>query len=499
MKLFSISAIKNIKRGKRKKESAFEKQLQKEVSDGCFEVSSEVASDADAFSLAGCDTSVNLSRVLGFVSDSSCSTHVRANINDNDNGSLSSEEEEEVDLFDTTSSFTKLKSKSNITDTTCKSSKSLAFTSTSAGGSMKSNKLPAKAVSSTEQLQPYNADKKQTAQSLPQSVSEILDDENTIEISPHIIRTVPTPGTIIKEVNRKSIERPQCVPDVKEGKIQEKTPRNSPPLSAKKLAKHEQICTNAMITTSNLDMNKILHQDEPISDILPHFNRWKKTQEVKKVMMEDAQHSTPDHHTEETRSSLAMLEEHENFDPNDGIEKLKVYETSLVPTLSRLERLKNETKEKRISLKRSMRKHMNNIKSTPHNSNRPTPSPSAKSASNESNNFYSVLLQRELFQTTPTSSIVSSDCREESNDALLGKEICNDLSVVSNENEVIVKGKCVICTQNIRTHVALPCMHFSFCVCCSNEILAHKEAEKKNHFDCPICGEKCTSFSKLKF
>jgi len=179
-------------------------------------------------------------------------------------------------------------------------------------------------------------------------------------------------------------------------------------------------------------------------------------------------------------------------------ERLKVNETPPAPKLSKLERLKNETKAKRISLKQNMRKHMNHIKLSPNQSNRPTPSPSIKPTPNGSNNFYTVLLERELFHTTPTSSIMSTSEHEEIKDDILLKEV-GDISFISEENEVIVKGTCVICAQNVRTHVALPCMHFSFCLCCSNDILAQKEAVKKDHFGCPVCGENCVTFAKLKF
>jgi len=55
---------------------------------------------------------------------------------------------------------------------------------------------------------------------------------------------------------------------------------------------------------------------------------------------------------------------------------------------------------------------------------------------------------------------------------------------------------CVICRKGDRTHLAVPCMHFSFCADCVSEL------EKKNDASgtamrCLVCNEEVKTFSKV--
>lgn len=64
----------------------------------------------------------------------------------------------------------------------------------------------------------------------------------------------------------------------------------------------------------------------------------------------------------------------------------------------------------------------------------------------------------------------------------------------NNISPSLVNNKCVVCNIYTRTHVAIPCMHFSFCENC-----ASKMSESCFQKSCPVCEKECTSFSKLKF
>jgi hypothetical protein len=50
---------------------------------------------------------------------------------------------------------------------------------------------------------------------------------------------------------------------------------------------------------------------------------------------------------------------------------------------------------------------------------------------------------------------------------------------------------CVICHENIRTHIATPCMHFSFCSECTEDL----EASGKR--DCPVCRQPNVTYSSV--
>jgi hypothetical protein len=50
---------------------------------------------------------------------------------------------------------------------------------------------------------------------------------------------------------------------------------------------------------------------------------------------------------------------------------------------------------------------------------------------------------------------------------------------------------CVICHENIRTHIAMPCMHFSFCSDCTEDLEASGKRE------CPVCRQPNVTYSSV--
>lgn len=50
---------------------------------------------------------------------------------------------------------------------------------------------------------------------------------------------------------------------------------------------------------------------------------------------------------------------------------------------------------------------------------------------------------------------------------------------------------CVLCLEEVRTHIATPCMHFSFCANCVEDL----EAAKKN--ECPVCRHPNVSYASV--
>lgn len=60
--------------------------------------------------------------------------------------------------------------------------------------------------------------------------------------------------------------------------------------------------------------------------------------------------------------------------------------------------------------------------------------------------------------------------------------------------DLLVKGNCVICKERSRTHLAVPCMHYSFCEACSLEL-----SKKSCQVKCPVCNKEGIMFSKLKY
>lgn len=53
---------------------------------------------------------------------------------------------------------------------------------------------------------------------------------------------------------------------------------------------------------------------------------------------------------------------------------------------------------------------------------------------------------------------------------------------------------CVVCNEEVRSYLAVPCMHFAFCEYCVDE-LQQREGVKK----CPVCNEPNVTFSKVLF
>jgi len=543
---FNPPSFKKDKRGKRKKErdSHFERQLLKDASDGFFEVESNIGSEVDQYSLPAYDSSIDLSRILGYVSDSSCGTRNHQRYERDDSGSIMTEEDdvdEDLMLFETGTASTRsnLKSssgKSGKTEVTCKSAQSLEFMTAQ---SVKSRAVNTKKTVTTPSgsLQPYVDNisippppPPDTEDDLNEDIEAILEDSFD-ENDTDIITQVPHPTTIIDLVNKNNAcFMSPCISELTEIATETYSPLT---LSSKKLERHEQACTEAV----ELD-----DDDEPFTDVLPHFNRWKKNQEIRKVLSEKAKNTIPDHHTEETRSAIDMLQQHHSFNVSDPsssrtIEKLKTYESpkpllpktyvssdtatppsrttaTTTPPLTRLQKLKHDTHQKRNSLKKSMKQHLSNIKTSSYTNNANSTASLSKAPpkmappnniTTKGDNFYTVLLERELFQTTPASSIMSSSISFDENNAdiLVGK--MRSISVISEENDVIVKGKCVICMERVRTHVALPCMHFSFCESCSNDILTQQnlpsdgESGASSSCCCPVCDTKGITFSELKY
>lgn len=85
-------------------------------------------------------------------------------------------------------------------------------------------------------------------------------------------------------------------------------------------------------------------------------------------------------------------------------------------------------------------------------------------------------------------------CREESKKA--EANCADELSSVSTPEAVMpssLKTLCVVCNKRERTHLALPCMHFSYCEDCVAIL------EKKHVEYCIVCNEKNITFSKVLF
>lgn len=64
----------------------------------------------------------------------------------------------------------------------------------------------------------------------------------------------------------------------------------------------------------------------------------------------------------------------------------------------------------------------------------------------------------------------------------------------SDKRDLLNKRKCVICVKRNRTHLAVPCMHFSFCKTCASDL-----SRNLKHVSCPICGERGVTFAELKY
>ena len=76
----------------------------------------------------------------------------------------------------------------------------------------------------------------------------------------------------------------------------------------------------------------------------------------------------------------------------------------------------------------------------------------------------------------------------------------SNAEVVNGTNFGGSKGKstdvpsyCVVCMEGERSHLAVPCMHFSFCEYCV------KDMHSRNVRKCPVCNEDNITFSKVFF
>ena len=49
---------------------------------------------------------------------------------------------------------------------------------------------------------------------------------------------------------------------------------------------------------------------------------------------------------------------------------------------------------------------------------------------------------------------------------------------------------CIVCSSRERTHIAVPCMHFSFCEPCAKIL-------RKNQWACPVCGTPHTTYNQV--
>jgi len=85
-------------------------------------------------------------------------------------------------------------------------------------------------------------------------------------------------------------------------------------------------------------------------------------------------------------------------------------------------------------------------------------------------------------------------CREESKkvDANISDEI-SSASTPEAAAPSLNKKLCVVCGKHKRTHLALPCMHFSYCGDCVVEL------RKNNVKECIVCNERNITFSKVLF
>lgn len=63
-----------------------------------------------------------------------------------------------------------------------------------------------------------------------------------------------------------------------------------------------------------------------------------------------------------------------------------------------------------------------------------------------------------------------------------------------SKKDLLNKRKCVICVKRNRTHLAVPCMHFSFCEACALDL-----SQNLKNVACPICNEQGVTFAKLQY
>merc|ERR1711966_156794 len=98
------------------------------------------------------------------------------------------------------------------------------------------------------------------------------------------------------------------------------------------------------------------------------------------------------------------------------------------------------------------------------------------------------------------SKITASTARETesadscSQDSVLHKNVSSlDQSVISSLHTArsAILSPCVICKVAERTHISMPCMHYSFCSACSEEL------SKIQLPICPICQTKDIIFSPV--
>lgn len=66
---------------------------------------------------------------------------------------------------------------------------------------------------------------------------------------------------------------------------------------------------------------------------------------------------------------------------------------------------------------------------------------------------------------------------------------CSTLSSLSTATPVMPH--CVLCLEEVRTHIATPCMHFSFCAKCVEKL------EASNKKDCPVCRQPNVSYASV--
>jgi len=80
------------------------------------------------------------------------------------------------------------------------------------------------------------------------------------------------------------------------------------------------------------------------------------------------------------------------------------------------------------------------------------------------------------------------DSNRESNN-----EMVNGMNGLSDAKGTDVPSYCVVCMEGERSHLAVPCMHFSFCEFCV------KDLQTRNVTKCPVCNEDDVTFSKVFF
>jgi rubrerythrin len=82
-----------------------------------------------------------------------------------------------------------------------------------------------------------------------------------------------------------------------------------------------------------------------------------------------------------------------------------------------------------------------------------------------------------------------------------GIEVMNEpmLKKKNKPNEIVPEKKlttsvqaltCIVCSSRERTHIAVPCMHFSFCEPCAKIL-------KRNQWACPVCGTPHTTYNQV--